>query len=86
MSWMFYKCSSLEEINLSKFNTENVTDMRCMFFRCSSLKELDLSNFKTDKVIRSYFFINECYPGMNIIGANEQIKNEFIKTHRYNIK
>jgi len=86
MSWMFYKCSSLEEINLSKFNTENVTDIRGMFFRCSSLKELDLSNFKTDKVIRSYFFIDECYPGMNIIGANELIKNECIKTYRYNFK
>ena len=50
MSYMFYKCSSLEEINLSKFNTKNVTNMSYMFGYCSSLKELNLSNFNTSKV------------------------------------
>ena len=39
MSWMFYGCSSLNSINLSNFNTNNVTDMSCMFDGCSSLKK-----------------------------------------------
>ena len=32
---MFNECSSLKELNLSNFNTNNVTDMRGMFYGCS---------------------------------------------------
>ena len=39
MSYMFDGCSSLNSINLSNFNTNNVTDMRYMFSGCSSLKK-----------------------------------------------
>ena len=35
MSCMFYGCSSLKELNLSNFNTNNATDMRWMFLGCS---------------------------------------------------
>ena len=35
MSCMFYECSSLKELNLSNFNTNNITNMRYMFSRCS---------------------------------------------------
>ena len=42
MSYMFYECSSLEELNLSNFNTNKVTNMYGMFLGCSSLKELNL--------------------------------------------
>ena len=44
---MFHGCSSLKELNLSNFNTNNVTDMRGMFRGC--LEELKLklkSQFK----------------------------------------
>ena len=34
---MFYKCSSLKEINLSNFNTNNVTNMSYMFLGCEKL-------------------------------------------------
>ena len=47
---MFYGCSSLKELNLNNFNTNNVTNMGGMFFRCSSLKELNLNNFNTNNV------------------------------------
>ena len=36
---MFYGCSSLTNINLSNFNTNNVTNMSWMFDECSSLKK-----------------------------------------------
>ena len=42
---MFYGCSSLKTLNLSNFNTYNVTNMIYMFAKCSSLTELNLSNF-----------------------------------------
>ncbi len=54
---MFCICSSLKELNLSNFNTENVTDMSYMFDYCKSLKELNIINFNTNNVInmRSMF-------------------------------
>ena len=47
---MFSRCSSLKELNLSYFNTNNVTNMSYMFKECSLLKELNLSYFNTNKV------------------------------------
>ena len=58
MSGMFYGCSSLKELNLNNFNTNNVTDMSYMFYGCSSLKELNLNNFITNNVTDvSYMFV-----------------------------
>ena len=45
MNWMFFGCSSLEELDLSNFNTKNVTNMSYMSYYCKSLKELKISNF-----------------------------------------
>ena len=45
MSHMFFGCSSLLSVNLSLFNTEEVTDMSFMFYDCNSLTSLDISNF-----------------------------------------
>ena len=47
---MFCNCSSLKEINLSNFNTDNVTNMKAMFSKCSSLEEINLSSFNTNNV------------------------------------
>ena len=49
MSNMYSGCGTLEEINFSQFNTNNVTNnvtnMCYMFNDCKSLKALNLSNF-----------------------------------------
>ena len=50
MSGMFRGCSSLKELNLNNFNTNNVTNMYGMF--CECLNELKLkikSQFKNIK-------------------------------------
>ena len=47
---MFYRCSSLTSLDVSNFNTSNVTYISSMFFRCSSLTSLDVSHFNTSKV------------------------------------
>ena len=39
MSAMFSKCHSLININLSNFNTQNVSGMDYMFDGCNSLKK-----------------------------------------------
>lgn len=49
---MFDSCSSLTSLDLSSFNTENITTMSYMFRNCSSLTNLDLSNFNTNNVNR----------------------------------
>ena len=49
-SYMFSSCSSLIFLNLSNFNTNNVTDISYMFYKCSSLISLNLSNFNTNNV------------------------------------
>ena len=50
MTYMFFGCESLTELDLSSFNTENVEWMYEMFYNCKSLTELNLNSFKTDKV------------------------------------
>ena len=50
-SFMFCLCNKLLSIDLSNFNTQNVTNMRNMFYDCNSLICLDLSNFNTQNVI-----------------------------------
>ena len=37
VSFLFFGCNSLTNIDLSNFNTQNVTDMSGMFHGCSSL-------------------------------------------------
>jgi surface protein len=49
-SYMFYGCYSLTSLDLSLFNTANVTDMGNMFGSCESLTSLDLSLFDTANV------------------------------------
>ena len=57
---MFQSWSSLEELDLSSFNTAEVTDMCHMFFGCSSLESLNLSSFNTAKVTDMRGMFNSC--------------------------
>ena len=47
---MFYGCSGLTSLDVSGFNTDNVTDMGWMFAGCSGLTSLDVSGFNTSNV------------------------------------
>lgn len=47
MSYMFWGCNKLENIDLSSLNTEYVVTMESMFSGCTHLKELNLSGFNT---------------------------------------
>ena len=56
---MFYRCDLLEEIDLSGFDTSQITDMAEMFYYCSKIESLDLNGFNTGKVTdMSYMFYN----------------------------
>ena len=74
MSYMFEGCSSLKELNLNNFNTNNVTDMNCMFYGCSSLKELNLNNFNTNNVTDMHEMFSGCSNDL-IMKIKSQYKN-----------
>ena len=67
---MFYCCTSLISLNLSKFKTQNVTDMSCMFSGCNSLKNINLSNFNTQKVTDMHDMFSGCNSLTNIDLSN----------------
>lgn len=60
MSSMFSGCKSLESLNLSNFNTSNVTKMNWMFNDCWNLRNLDVSGFNTSNVIYMDYMFQEC--------------------------
>ena len=60
MFGMFNCCSSLTALDVTSFNTSNVTDMNYMFGSCSSLTTLDLSNFDTSNVIKMNSMFHGC--------------------------
>ena len=57
---MFFQCKSLKQLNLSNFNTYNVTNMHCMPYECSSLNEINLSNFNANNVIDIFYKFDGC--------------------------
>ena len=59
-NFMFADCNSLISLDLSNFNTQNITDMSSMFSNCKSLKSLDLSNFNTQNVIDMSCMFSSC--------------------------
>ena len=61
---MFQLCTELEYLDLSNFNTTNVTNMSYMFNQCDKMKYLNLNNFniincKTNQMF-SFKNKNEC--------------------------
>ena len=60
MSFMFFGCKALTSLDLSNFNTENVTNMSSMFKGCEALTSLDLSNFNTPNVTDMSRLFSDC--------------------------
>ena len=58
--WMFKDCISLKTIDLSSFNTSNVSNMIFMFEGCVSLESLDLSSFNTINVNNMSYMLYGC--------------------------
>ena len=43
---MFYNCSSLTSLNLSDFDTSQVTTIYQMFYKCINLEYINIYKFK----------------------------------------
>ena len=63
---MFADCTSLSNINLSNFNTRNITNMSDMFNGCISLLNINLSNFNTQNVTSMSYIFSGCISLSNI--------------------
>lgn len=59
-SYMFYYCDNLTTLDVSNFNTGQVTDMNSMFEGCSNLTNLDVNNFETSKVKNMNSIFKNC--------------------------
>lgn len=69
-SGMFASCSQLEQLDLSRFASDNVTDMNGMFSNCFALTELDLSHFNTSNVTDMGYMFHYCrnLTWVNLVG------------------
>ena len=70
MSFMFFGCENLEELDLSTFNIQNVDQMTAMFYNCVKMEKLSLpvSNVKNDVCMRSILY--NCKKEIKIINPN----------------
>ena len=58
MTEVFSGCNALTSIDLSSFDTANVTNMGYLFKGCSSLVSLDLSMFNTGSLTPVDYMFN----------------------------
>ena len=84
MSGLFFHCSSLKSLpDISKWNTNNVTNMSGLFYNCSSLIYLpDISKFKTDNLIDILGIFADCCSLLKI----PDISKWFINLKRISIE
>ena len=60
MGYMFSGCAELTSLDVSHFDTSQVTNMGSMFEKCTELTSLDVSNFNTTSVTTMNYMFNEC--------------------------
>ena len=61
MKAMFQECNNLEYLNLSGFNTDNVTDMGWMFNQCHKIKHIEgINKFNTSQVNNMNSMFQKC--------------------------
>lgn len=80
---MFKDCQNLIEINLSNFNTEEVTNMSYMFHNCKNLSNIDLSNINTENVTNMSHMFHNCNNLSNIVLSNINTKNVEDMSHMF---
>ena len=80
MTCMFTGCRSLTSLNLSNWDTSQVTGMGGMFMGCMGLTSLDLSNWDTSQVTNMNVMFEDCKSLRaikinDVASANKLIRN-----------
>ena len=60
MRYMFFNFRALQTLDVSKFDTSDVTDMCAMFAGCFKLTSLNVSNFDTSNVTNMHSMFDYC--------------------------
>lgn len=60
MSYMFFYCTLISNIDVSRWNVGNVTYMQGMFYGCTSLKSLNVEGWNTSSVSNMSNLFNGC--------------------------
>ena len=79
MTYMFYNCSQLTQLDLSNWDTSSVTNMSYMFRDCSQLTQLDVSNWDTSNVTSVSNMFNNCPNLRKIKILNQQTLSKLIE-------
>ena len=76
---MFNRCYKLTSLDLSSFDTSQVTNMQGAFQYCNSLKYLNISNFDTSLTVKMdrMFFNCSSLISLNLTNFNTSILIEF---------
>ena len=61
-----FKNASITDLDLSSFDTSNVTDMSAMFCECGGLQSVNLSSFDTSKVTSMFRMFESCASLTNV--------------------
>ena len=78
LMFIFSNCPNLTKIDLSNFNSQNITNMSYIFFGCSSLTSVNLSNFNTYKANDMSYMFSGCSSLINLDLSDfntKQVKN-----------
>ena len=78
---MFSNCNSIISLDLSSFNTQNLTYMGAIFYNCNSLISLDLSNFNTKKVNHMEYMLAHCHSLISLNLSNFVVQNDYFYSH-----
>ena len=60
MSYMFYRCTLISNIDVSRWNVGNVTNMTGLFYDCTSLNSLNIEGWNTSSVSSMTNLFNGC--------------------------
>ena len=66
-SYMFNKCKNIINLDLSSFDSSNVSNMSYMFNECSNLEEINLNNVKVNNVKDMSNMFSKCFELKKII-------------------
>lgn len=81
--FMFYGCSNLASVDVSGFNTDNVTSMENMFGDCTSLTTLDLGSFNVSSVDMFIYMFQGCTSLMSVNMAGWTTKSSANTTRMF---
>ena len=70
MTSMFFQCRKLTNVDVSCFDTSNVTNMSHMFYDCESLVNLDINGWNTSKVTDMSNMFYDCKSLSNLDVSN----------------